>query len=337
MPMLDIFNSSAFSTRSLTGAITLVPNQFGRLNAMGLFVDRFARNRLIAVERKTNTLTILPTVPWGAPATKGGVSTRELISLSIPHIPVEDLIPAADVQGIRGFGSESELESVQDLVNEKLVSLAGNLDHTLEYMKWGALNGTVLDGAGATVLDIETAFNVSRGGATWTLSNTATEIETLVSTMKTYYETQAQGVVYNGIHVFCSTGWWNAFKTHANVKAIYTNYINAGRAMGEDYRNRFEAWGVVFEQFPGTGSIMDGSTVNFVPANEAIAVPIGTDIFQTHYAPADFIETVNTMARPRYAKQVIDPEFQRWVKIHAQSNPLCISTRPDLIYRLRKN
>ncbi len=336
MPTLDVFNSAAFSTRSLTDAIQIVPNKYGRLQELGLFVTRSSRTRLIQIERKTKTLKVLPTVTWGAPATKGGPSTRELIPLSIPHIPVEDLIPAADVQGVRAFGSETDLESVQDLVNEKLMALGDLMDITLEYMRWGALRGTVLDGAGATVLDIETAFDITRGSASWALGTDGTQVGNLITTMKRYFDTNAKGLVYKGVHVFCSSGFFDAFIIHPKVKEIYTSYINNGRATGEDYRNRFEAWGVVFEEHNGTATDMAGSTVNFVPANQAIAIPIGTDIFQTHYAPADFIETVNTPGLPRYAKQAIDPEFQRWVKIHAQSNPLCLCTRADLIYAITK-
>lgn len=48
-------------------------------------------------------------------------------------------------------------------------------------------------------------------------------------------------------------------------------------------------------------------------------------------APADFIETVNTMGRPLYSKLSIDKDLQRWVNIHAQSNPLPICMRTGVL------
>jgi hypothetical protein len=63
-------------------------------------------------------------------------------------------------------------------------------------------------------------------------------------------------------------------------------------------------------------------------------VPEGTGIFRTYNAPADFLETVNTVGLPIYAKTSVDPEFQRWVKIHSQSNPLTLCLRPRAIVKL---
>ena len=54
---------------------------------------------------------------------------------------------------------------------------------------------------------------------------------------------------------------------------------------------------------------------------------------RTVYAPADYIETVNTIGLPRYAKQATDQEFGRWVKLHTQSNPLPICTRPKTLIK----
>ncbi len=336
MAQLDVFNSAAFVTRSLTTAVNIRGNVHGNLNNMGLFRDVPETNKLIAVERKTYSLVILPSVEWGGPPTKGGKSTRELIPLTIPHIPVEDRILAADVQGIRAFGQESETESVMDLINEKMEALNQNLDVTLEYMKWGLLNGTVLDGGGKTLLDLFTAMSVTQEAQSITLSSDSTNIEQAVVNIKRYYEENARGLPYTGIHVFCSNGWYDAFKAHPNVEKIYNVYINNGRALGEDYRNRFEAWGVVFENVAGSWTNMAGSTVYQVPTDEAIAIPTGADIFTVHNAPADFIETVNTRGLPRYAKQAVDAKYNRYVDVLVEANPLPFCTRPDMIVSLTK-
>lgn len=337
MATLDVFNSSAFATRSLTSAVNVRANIWGRLNGMGLFTDVPETNKLIAVERQTQSLKVLPSVEWGGPPTKNGRRTRELIPLTIPHIPVEDRILAADVQGIRAFGMESETEAVMDLINTRMEDMNQSLDLTLEYMKWGCLNGSVVDGDGVELLNLFTAFSVSQETEDIELSSSSTNVEGAVMTLKRYMEANAKGTPMSGIHVFCSDGWFDAFKAHADVQEIYTYYINNGRAAGEDYRNRFEAWGVVFENVSGSWTNNAGSTVYQVPANEAIAVPVGAPIFETHYAPADFMETVNTRALPRYAKQAVDTKYNRYVDVLVESNPLPFCTRPDLIVSLTKS
>ena len=338
MAQLDVFNSSAFSTRALTGAINIRANIYGQLAAMGLFRNVPSRNRLISVERKTQTLKVLPTIPWGGEPTKNGSQARELIPLSIPHIAVEDRVLAADVQRIRAFGSESEAEQVMDLLNERMETMNQSLDITLEYMKWCLLNeGIVYDGDANTVLDLFTAMSVTQESQNIALSNAATNVEQAIANLKRYYEANSRGLPITGIHVFCSDGWWDAFKAHAKVSAMYTYYQTNNQNQAGDYRNRFVAWGVTFENVSGTWTTKAGSTVYQVAADTAVAIPVGGDIFQVHNAPADFIETVNTPGLPRYAKQAVDAKYQRWVDVLVESNPLVFCERPDMIVALTKS
>ena len=72
---------------------------------------------------------------------------------------------------------------------------------------------------------------------------------------------------------------------------------------------------------------------DFVAANEAYLYPTGADIFKTWFAPADFVETVNTIGLPRYAKQKV-MDFEKGVIIHTQSNPLPINLRPRAVIKL---
>ncbi|MNT53517.1 hypothetical protein D3C72_1906050 [compost metagenome] len=51
------------------------------------------------------------------------------------------------------------------------------------------------------------------------------------------------------------------------------------------------------------------------------------DLFITRFGPANYIETVNTIGLPRYAKGVVDKWGKR-VDFEAQSNPLNLCTRP---------
>jgi hypothetical protein len=68
--------------------------------------------------------------------------------------------------------------------------------------------------------------------------------------------------------------------------------------------------------------------------NKAHFFPVGVPgLFRQYNAPADFVETVNTLGLPRYAKQAVDQEFGRWVKLHTQSNPLPICTRPKVLIK----
>ncbi|WP_420801183.1 major capsid protein [Pseudomonas brassicae] len=68
--------------------------------------------------------------------------------------------------------------------------------------------------------------------------------------------------------------------------------------------------------------------------DEARLVPEGvSDLFLSIYAPADYIETVNTEGLPYYSK-IEEMPFGKGIDGEAQSNPLHICTRPRAVIRL---
>jgi len=335
--MLNIFKNQAFNVVALTDAINVRPNMFGRLNELGIFPDRGVRTRTAAIERKNHVLNLLPTAPVGAPASKGTASKRDLRSVAIPHIPHEDVILAEDIQGVRAFGSESELQSMQELVVDKLDTMTNKHDITLEYLRWGALKGQVVDSDGTTVLlNLFTEFGVTQEVESFALTTTTTEVMAKINALKRYMELHLFGDTMSGIQVFCAPDFFDALITHASVKAAYQYFRNTQMPLSEDYRNRFIHGGVIFEEQNGTATDSTGGTQTFVPAGTAIAIPLGTQTsFRTYWAPADFMETVNTPGLPRYAKQRI-LDYDRGIEIHTQSNPLPICLRPQLLVKLTK-
>lgn len=57
-----------------------------------------------------------------------------------------------------------------------------------------------------------------------------------------------------------------------------------------------------------------------------------TDLLITRYAPADYVETVNTIGLPFYAKQE-RLRLDKGVELEAQSNPLNLCTKPRAIIK----
>ena len=66
----------------------------------------------------------------------------------------------------------------------------------------------------------------------------------------------------------------------------------------------------------------------FMAPDECKLFPAGVpDLFVSSYAPADYVETVNTTALPRYLKaQPMD--FDKGIELEAQMNVLPLCTRP---------
>ena len=110
--MNNPFLNPGFSMASLTAAINLIPNRYGRLEALNLFPAKPVRTRQIIVEEYAGRLNLLPTKPPGSPGTVGERGKRKLRSFVIPHIPHDDVVLPEEVQGIRAFGSETEMEAI---------------------------------------------------------------------------------------------------------------------------------------------------------------------------------------------------------------------------------
>ena len=72
MPTLNPFLSNpAFSMASLTAAINILPNLYGRVNQLNLMPEKGVTTRTIMVEEQNGVLTLLPTKPVGSPGSVG--------------------------------------------------------------------------------------------------------------------------------------------------------------------------------------------------------------------------------------------------------------------------
>ena len=329
MPMLDPFSTSAFSMASLTGAINVVPNQYGRYQSLGIFPERGVRTTHVVVEHRNGVLNLLPFVARGGDASKGQVGKREVRSFIIPHIPHEDVVLPEEVQDIRGFGSETEMDALQQLINDKLMTMSMKHDITREWLIANALRGIVRDADNTVVLDYFGAFGITQQVQNFDFGTLDAPRTAAVALLR-YMQDNLLGETMTGIRVFCSPGFWDAFIADPTVKAAWDKWQD-GAWLRQNPLDAFPLWGLSWEEYRGQASDAAGNARLFIEANKAVAIPMGTtNTFQMVYGPADFNETVNTIGRRMYAKQV-QRKFERGWDLHSQSNPLPLCFRPKLL------
>lgn len=336
--MQNPFNNPAFNMAELTAAVNVIPNRWGRFQALGIFPEKGVRTTSVIVEHKNNVLNLLPTVPRGGPATVGNQGKREVRSFLIPHIPHDDVVMPEEVQNIRGFGSETEMSALMAVMNEKLATMAAKHDITREWLIASALQGKVRDADNSILLDYFASFTpITQQVQNFDLgASPAINPRLAAAALIRYMEDNLNGESMTEIRVFCSSGFWDAFITDPEVKAAWDRWQD-GAWLRQNPLEAFPLWGVSWEQYRGTASDAAGNARAFVPADEAIAIPMGTmSTFQMVYAPADFNETANTIGRRMYAKQK-PKEFDRGWDIHTQSNPLPLVFRPKLLVRVTKS
>ena len=326
---MDIFNDDAFSVVSLTKAIEDTPFVPGRVGQLGIFSEEGVSTTSVSIEKIGSTVSLVPAASRGSSGRPMGNDKRQMIPFTATHLPQRASILADEVQNLRAFGSESEVETAQRLMNRKLAKMRRDLDTTIEYQRIGAIKGSILDSDGTTeLLNLHTAFGTSVTSHSLVLGTAGTPVRNKVIEARRKMEAALGGLTYSGARVLCSASFFDALVGHAKVEAAFDRYMN-GEFLREDQRGGFYFAGVFWEEYRG----QVGAT-KFIADGEAWMVPEGVpDLFVTNYAPADYMETVNTLGQAYYAKQ--EPkDFGKGIDVETQSNPIHICTRPAVPVKL---
>ena len=326
---MDIFNDDAFSVVSLTKAIEDTPFVPGRVGQLGIFSEEGVSTTSISIEKVGSTVSLVPAASRGSSGRPMGNDKRQMIPFTATHLPQRASILADEVQNLRAFGSETEVETAQRLMNRKLAKMRRDLDTTIEYQRIGAIKGSILDSDGATeLLNLHTAFGTSVTSHNLVLGSAGTLVRNKVIEARRKMEAALGGLTYSGARVLCSASFFDALVGHSGVEAAFDRYMN-GEFLREDQRGGFYFAGVFWEEYRG----QVGAT-KFIADGEAWMVPEGVpDLFVTNYAPADYMETVNTLGQAYYAKQ--EPkDFNKGIDVETQSNPIHICTRPAVPVKL---
>lgn len=329
MATLDIFNNDAFSVSRLSQTIVDIPRVQTILGDSGLFTESGITTTGMMIERTGSALRLVPATARGGPGQPVNIPGRSMIPIATCHLPQSGSVLADEVQNVRAFGSETEVEAVSARVAQKLAVMKGNLDLTLEYHRIGAIKGQVLDADGATVLlDMYSAFGVAQTSQNFVLGTATTRVKDKIAAVTRAIRTKLGGRSFSGVEVLCSESFFDGLTRHATIEKAYEFY-QVNQFLRSDPRgSAFSFAGVTFREYLGGV----GST-DFIPAGEAYAYPTGVSgLFQTVYAPAPYMETVNTMGLPYYAKQ--EPmDFNKGVELEAQSNPLNFCTLPEAVIK----
>lgn len=331
MATLDIFNDDAFSVTSLSQTITDIPDVPTKLGDKGLFQEEGISTLSFMIERQGSSIKLLPTAPRGGVREPVALGPRKLIPLQALHIPASWSVLADEVQGIRAFGSETEVMQAQTLVQRKLANVRASMDLTHEHMRVGALKGQVLDADGSLLLDVYDAFGMTQQTQFWNIAVAANgDPKASVIQLKSMIRAKMGGRSFGKIRVICSLGFFTALVQNNKMLKAWELW-NQGAYLRTDQVNGgdFEFAGVVFEVYDGGTSAGD-----FIPDGIAYAYPEGVPgMFQSKYAPADYMETVNTQGIPFYAKQEPMP-FNKGIAGEAQSNPIHFNSLPEAVIKL---
>ena len=336
MITIDPFAADGYSVSELTDAINILPNQYNRIERERIFNEKGVSTRSIMVEEKNGVLTLLTSKPVGSPGDQNKTGKRTVRTFTIPHFPLDDVILPDEYVGLRAFGSMTEMEQLNTIINDHLQTMKNKHDITREFLKMCAIKGVILDGDGSTIYNLFTEFGITQKTVDFALDTDTTEVLAKCFEVLRHMEDNLLGEVMTGCACWTDSTFFDALVTHPVVEDAYKYHSEASNRLGGDTRRWFTFGGITFSEYRASVANAAGSTTSFIGAGEAYCFPLGTmDTFTIYDAPADFLETANTIGRPYYAK--MEPrKFNRGLDMHTQTNPLPLCKRPGLLVKLSK-
>lgn len=338
-----------FGVFSLSEAIIKWPAHFGLLSnfeslfGMPLFGEKGIPETVVRVDTKGKDLFIVPSSPRGSPGTKDTTDARGLKIFPTFRHQLDATLLADEFQNVRAWGTDGQLDTIEERIIEKQFDLQRKQLQTLEYLRWGALRGNVYDADGTTVLyntfdmmgETQKTIDFNLGGA-------GDVIQAGTDELLDHMELEGGGEPIQGVLIVTSPGYHTKLMNNASFNKAYTYFANSTfNPLRQNMRQVFEHKGLYYLRHIGRAKFRNanGTTVTnmFIPDGEAIAIPLGTQqVFRTFFAPADRIETVNTVNEweNRLYSWLEVMKGNKGFEVYSQQNPLNLVMKPRLVPRI---
>lgn len=324
-----------FTVQGLTDAVNLLPNLYGRLNALNVFPVSGIATQFVMLKIKDGVITILGAQDPNVPPPVGRDEDERVLTIAVPHFPMQDTITPADLQGQpAALSPDMQVKTLETAAMEKLERIRRNFAITLEFLRMGALKGEIRDGRDKVLLNLYDAFGIVKKSVNFALDNVNTDVKAKCREVSRHIEDNLKGDTMNGVRVLVDGTFFDLLTNHASVKEAYLGWQAATQLSG-DMRSGFPFSGLVFEEYRASAPDMTGAVRPFVAPKRGHAWPTGTsESFKTYFGPPVDVRTVN---RPGPTEVYVSPKILdhgRGVEFLAQSNMLPICRRPAALVEL---
>lgn len=333
-----------YTSTDLTEQINRFPNNYGLIQALGLFSEEGTISTLVEVRRENGLLRVLPAKERGAPGTPAERETGNSVFFQVPHFPHMDLITPKDIQDYLALVARSRKpKTYDDELAKRLENMRLNHSITLEYVRMGAIKGVILDGNGATLYDLFDAFDIEKKVVDFVLGTAGTDVMAKIEEVNDHIVTNLKGDVSNGVEVQVSSTFFGKLINHPKVEKYWLQTNNAQELVKFERDRLGGNWGRVFEvgvvkfrenktTFPVKANA-DAALGNVaaVAANKGHAYPTGTNnTFKTWFAPADTISAANQPGEQIFVSAEV-LKHGKGVEVWSESNPLAVCTQPEAL------
>lgn len=316
-----------------TQAIREVPQVKNKVTNLGLFESEGLTTSTAIIDIDGYEIGVLGTHSRRSPAKRMKHENAKQLPIIIPHIELEDYIYPEDVEGKRMPGSQEE-DKLTRVRAKRLAQLSGNIDLTHEYMRLSAVKGKTKDGAGKVLFDAYAQLGESQKTVDFDMSGTTGLKSTLLDIKRHIEDSNKSGGMINEIICLCSSSFFNALVNNAEIAEVYSNQAGITNPLKDDLRAGFVYEGIYFIEYGGSVVLENGNTEAMIEDKTAYFLPRGIQgMFREYYAPKTDMNYVNTEGVSKYASEFSHPEG-KWLKLSAETNPLMINTRPQMVVKM---
>ena len=331
-----------FQITDWTEELLVVPNQYGKIQQMGLFDVESVATHTVNFEMINQSIGLIGDKVRGERNNVSKDYTRLIKAYPVPHFPLDDAIKPADIQGKAAYGgSGTGTPEVLDAVRaRKLERIRKSHAQTLETARMKLLTtGDIYAPNGTVAGNFYTDFGVTRKEVDFDLDTSTTEVLLKIEEVVAHIQDNLlTGDVVDTVVGLVSPEFMNKLVTHASIKDAYKFYASTEEVLRRGGREMGRTGGLdrVFTVGPITFMeyrAFDPNGVRFIPANDAYFFPMGTsDIFKTYFGPADKFDLVNTLGVEAYMFEYPNTTDSE-ILIQSESNFLNICRKPAILVR----
>jgi hypothetical protein len=321
---------SIFRTRALTAAI----NQMRPVRTRVL--DRvFPRKKRQLTDRfawdiKSSNERLLSNIRVEAPAEVQDKTGRKTVTCEAPRYSPKRFISAGDLNAMRAHGTQDGPELLKERVADEQFDMRGDVDRTREFQAVKAIQGTVVDKTGATIVDYNfpaAQKPVLAGAALWTDAGSDP-----LANIRAWKKLIADEHAVDGFAAFCGSGAMDAMLNNSALLELLKYTV--GKQVADEGRIAHLA-GVQIDEYFGTYKTDAGVRTQLMPDDAFILVGLGPDVAAELYAPVVDLKAPGGVGSGQAASvffskswEVEDPSG-RWIK--AEARPLPVLFRPGCV------
>lgn len=335
MDLKDALESGKFTLDQLTAAInnTQVPQM--RIAELGIYKESGINTKNADIEYKNGKLNLIPETQRGRDGTPLDDADRKTYNFKSIHLKPTWDIYADEIMDIRAFGSMTELQQLDDVINDKQSEARIAIDLTIEWLRMGGIFGKVIGAKGNVIVDLFQHFGIKESDGVSHVDFNGNRLPAELLNIKRDSERNQGGMKSRRYRGFATADYMDQMLLNNEFYKAFRDQNN-GQALRDDMRGGVLWQNTFWEEYDLTiGEGKEQKRFLGDKGYDAVVFPEDRpDLFLTRFAPADYNETIGSRGLPYYSKSKVK-DYDRGVEGEAQSNPINVCTQPLAVRRIK--